>query len=144
MESTILLVEDNCDDVLIFKRAFKKADLTLALAVVNNGQEAIDYLLGRLAFRDRQYPLPCLIFLDLKTPLKTGFDVLDWLSKNEAMRTIPAVVLSSSDEPRDVDKALQLGARAYVVKPPIPEKLVELVDSFVISETLTSPVKAGK
>src|SRR4051812_1686814 len=115
MERPILLAEDNADDVLILRRMLKKARIVLSLTVVNDGQQAINYVAGNGSYQDRQaYPLPCLILLDLKMPHKTGLDVLEWLAQNQTTPPIPAVVLSSSDEHQDINKAIQLGAKAYL------------------------------
>jgi CheY-like chemotaxis protein len=127
----ILLAEDNSDDVLIFRRALRQAQVSCALTVVNDGQEAIDYLAGDGLYHDRQsYPLPSLILLDLKMPGKSGFDVLEWRRQNDLIRNIPAVVLTSSPEARDMDKANQLGASGYLLKPPTPEKLLEVLNGL--------------
>jgi CheY-like chemotaxis protein len=135
----ILLAEDNSDDVLILRRVLKKARVAETLTVVNDGQQAIDYLAGHGPYQDRQaYPLPCLILLDLKMPRKSGFDVLEWLSQNEVLSAIPAVVLSSSGEARDIDRAIRLGAKAYLCKPPDQEKLSELVKTACSSEPVAT------
>jgi len=132
MEPVILLAEDSNDDLLIFTRALKRAQITHTLVAVDTGQEVIDYLAGEGRYGDRNaYPLPSLILLDLKMPLKNGFDVLEWLMDTESLRDIPAVVLSSSDEPRDIERALQLGARTYLVKPPTAEMLLDVCNSLI-------------
>lgn len=137
--STILLVEDNSDDVLILKRVFKKARVSQTLTVAKDGQQAIDYLAGNAPYNDRQaYPLPCLILLDLKMPHKSGFEVLDWLRQNESLPAIPAVVLSSSDEQQDIERATRLGAKAYLCKPPSAEKIMEIVRMVCSSDLVAS------
>lgn len=129
--STILLVEDNSDDVLIFRRAIRRARITHRLVPLSNGQEAIDYLSGVGPYSDRlAHPWPVLILLDLKMPLRNGFDVLNWLgSADEFARNLPVVVLTSSDQMQDFERARQLGARAYMTKPPSPEELVRVLES---------------
>ena len=136
---TILLAEDNSDDVLILRRVLKKARIVQSLTVVNDGQQALDYLSGQGPYQDRQAnPLPCLILLDLKMPRKSGFDVLEWLSQNKSVLAIPAVVLSSSGEQRDIERAIQLGAKAYLCKPPSPEKITEIVNMACPKESFVS------
>ena len=125
---TILLVEDNPDDVFIFKRTVKAARITYQMKVLSNGQEAVEYLSPTGKFADREeHPLPFLIFLDLKMPFLDGFEVLSWIGSQAPLNGIPAVVLTSSAEERDRRKAAELGAKGYFVKPPKPETLKEML-----------------
>jgi CheY-like chemotaxis protein len=129
--STILLVEDNPNDVLLIQRAFRKANLASALQVVGDGDAAIAYLGGQIAFADRQrFPMPRLMLLDLKLPRRSGFEVLAWLRQHEQMKRLPVVVLSSSRESPDIAKAYDLGANSYLVKPVAPDDLLELVKAM--------------
>lgn len=116
---TVLLVEDDLNDIFLVKRAFKKARLRKPLQVVTDGQEAIHYLQGEAKYGDRDaYPLPTLIVMDIKMPLKSGFEVLEWVKTAEPpLRRIPVVIVSSSDNPADINRAYELGANAYMVKP---------------------------
>ena len=130
-DRSILLVEDNRDDVFLMKRALKRADIANPLYVVEDGQKAIDYLSGAGGYNDRgNYPLPAILFLDLKLPFKSGHEVLAWIREQEKFDTLVVVVLTSSDEPRDVSKCYELGANSYVVKPPTAEKLLDLARAF--------------
>jgi CheY-like chemotaxis protein len=129
--SIILLVEDNEDDVFLMKRALKEAGVTNPLYLVEDGQEATDYLGGQGQFSDRtRYPLPAVVFLDLKLPLKSGHDVLAWIRSQKMLESLVVVVLTSSDEPTDVSKSYELGANSYLVKPPTAEQLLDLAKSF--------------
>jgi CheY-like chemotaxis protein len=130
-EYSILLVEDDENDVFFFQRAMKDAQLQNPLSVARDGLEAIDYLSGNGAFADReQYPLPCLLILDLKMPRKSGLEVLEWLRSEPSLRTLPAIILSSSAQTTDIDRAYQLGANAFVVKPTTVGSRVELLRSI--------------
>src|ERR1043166_512878 len=116
--STILVVEDEHNDVFFLEYAFQTAGITNPLQAVEDGQQAIDYLAGKGKYADRsKYPLPCLILLDIKMPVKTGFDVLRWIQRQPALQAISVLVLPSSRERNDVNLAYQLGARSYLVKP---------------------------
>jgi CheY-like chemotaxis protein len=120
---TILLAEDEETDAIMFRFAMKSSGLTFPLVVARDGQEVVDYLSGLDPYGDRgKNPLPSLLVLDLKMPRITGFDVLSWL-KTRPDLDIPAVVLSSSSYPEDIQKAKKLGAREYFIK---PHSLVEL------------------
>jgi len=116
---TILLVEDDLNDIFLVKRAFKMARIENPLQVVTDGQEAIGYLRGEGKYENRQtYPLPKLIVMDIKMPRLTGFEVLEWVKgNNKTLRRIPTVIVSSSDNPADINRAYELGANAYMVKP---------------------------
>lgn len=117
-EHTILLVEDTADDVTLMLRSFKKAGVTARVSVVTDGEAAIHYLAGEGEYADRQaYPLPALVLLDLKLPKRTGFEVIEWVREQEGLRRVPIVVLTSSAESQDVQRAYDLGASSYLVKP---------------------------
>ena len=127
----LLLVEDNEDDVFLMKRALKGARVVNPLLVVEDGQQAVDYLGGAGKFADReQYPLPAVVFLDLKLPLLSGHDVLAWIRRQRELESVVVIVLTSSNEPSDLNRCYALGANSYVVKPPTPEQLEELAKAF--------------
>jgi CheY-like chemotaxis protein len=127
--SPILLVEDEPDDIFFMQRAFRRSGLDHPLLPLPDGEAAIQYLSGQREFSDRsRFPLPCLILTDLKMPLVNGFDLLAWLKTQPQLKDIPAIVLSSSDEPSDRVRAAELGAREYWVKPCQMDILVQLVE----------------
>jgi len=125
---TLLLVEDNADDVFFMKRAMATAGITHPLETAADGQAAIDYLAGKGEFADRQrFPLPFLMFLDLKLPHRSGLEVLEWVRSQPQLRTLIVLVLTSSREESDVTKAYTLGSNSFLVKPPSGLQLNELV-----------------
>lgn len=109
----LLLVEDNPHDVRLTLRAFRKAKMRNRVKVVTSGQEALEYLLTPKSTRRR----PHLILLDLNLPLIHGVEVLRQIKDNECTRSIPVVVLTASDEDRDMEECRRLGVAAYIVKP---------------------------
>lgn len=114
----ILIAEDSENDVFMLKRAFAQAGIEVPMQVVSNGEEAIAYLRGEGRFANREeFPLPDLFLLDLKMPRKNGFDVLEWLRQQPALAQMRVVVLTSSDEIRDVNRAYALGAASFLTKP---------------------------
>ena len=128
MNNTILLVEDDENDVFFMRRALQKANLELPMQVVMDGESAIDYLEGKGHYGDRAtHPLPAMVFLDLKLPYLHGFEVLGWIRKQPLLKGLPVIVLTSSPEDRDRQQAAELGARAYCVKPPTREMMLELL-----------------
>jgi len=124
---SILLVEDDEDDQFFMKIALEKAGIRDPLKIVNDGRQAIAYLSGDGEYADRAlFPLPTLIFLDLKMPYINGFGVLEWLRERGEFSNVPVIVLTSSPEERDQTHAYQLGARCYLLKPPTREMLLDV------------------
>jgi CheY-like chemotaxis protein len=116
---TILLVEDDENDVLFLKLAMEEAGVANPLQLAANGRQALEYLNGEGKYADRHaYPLPCLVLLDLKLPYVPGLEVLKRMRQHPALREIVVIVLTSSQEVSDVDEAYRLGTNAYVLKPP--------------------------
>lgn len=125
---TVLLVEDDENDVFFMERAFREADIITPLYVASDGREAIDYLSGKGKYTDRvKWPLPCLVLLDLKLPYVLGLDVLKWLRSHPEFKSIVVVVLTSSKQDSDIERAYALGANSYLVKPPDVQQLVGMV-----------------
>ena len=116
--STILIVDDEADDVSFIENAFRAIGVTDPIHAVHGGQEAIAYMLGQGKYSDRDtYAYPTFITIDLKMPGKDGFAVLEFIKKNPAWAIIPTVVLTSSDDLDDIKKAYMLGASSYHLKP---------------------------
>jgi CheY-like chemotaxis protein len=115
----VLLAEDNPDDAFIFQMMIKRSGLPQIVHWVQDGQQAIQWLSGTGEYSNREKcPMPDLLFLDLKMPLKSGFDVLEWLRNNGQIENLQVIILSSSDEKTDINRACQLGATTYFVKSP--------------------------
>lgn len=128
--TTVLLVEDEANDVFLMQRAVQKMNVPVLLHVAKDGEEAIAYLSGQHKYADRfLYPLPKLILLDINMPRKNGFEVLKWLKHDDTLTHIPVVMVTSSKVKTDVDKAHELGAVAYLVKPVGFEDLKYLLTS---------------
>jgi CheY-like chemotaxis protein len=114
----ILLVEDREDDIVLIQKSFKGAKIELALQIVRDGEEAISYLSGTGKYSNRaEYPLPWLVLLDLKMPRVDGFEVLQWIRNEPGLKSLTVVVLTSSEQIWDVNKAYALGANSFMVKP---------------------------
>jgi CheY-like chemotaxis protein len=126
---TVLIVEDNEDDFLLLKRAFSKAAIRAKLDWSRNGDEARHYLLA-LVERKAEEEYPVLILADLKMPQVDGFEFLRWLRSRSDLRRIPVVVLTSSNQGLDINRAYDIGANSYLVKPGRFEDLMELSHSL--------------
>ena len=117
MMGTVLLADDNEDDIFFVRYAFEAAGLEGTLIVVRDGEEVIDYLLGRRNYANREvFPEPDLLLLDVKMPKMNGFEVLGWLKTQPLGRELPTIVLSSSSQESDRRRAKSLGAAEYRVK----------------------------
>lgn len=128
---TILLVEDEQVDVMMIQRAFKKAQIGNPLQVVGDGDAAVAYLAGQPPYADREAsPFPILMLLDLKLPRRSGLEVLAWLRQQPEIRKLPVIVLTSSRESADVQRAYDLGANAYLVKPVEHQALCDMMHSL--------------
>lgn len=124
---TVLVADDDADDISLLKRAFLRAGLDVHLKVARDGEEVIQYLHGDAAYADRdEFPMPRLLLLDLKMPRTDGFEVLEWVRKQSDLRRLLVVVMTSSDEPQDVDRAYDLGANSFLRKPDDFTNLVKM------------------
>ena len=127
----ILLVEDNEDDIEITQMAFEQAKIRNNILVVRNGQEALDYLYGRGIYQDRKnYPMPRLMLLDINMPKKGGFETLEEMKKDDHLRLIPVIMLTSSRNEEDVARSYGKGAVAYIPKPVNHEDFMKTVEYF--------------
>jgi len=125
------VVEDDSNDVVLLQRAFQKAGLRDALRIVRDGEQAIHYLSGQGQYADRErFPLPFLVLLDLKMPRTDGFEVLEWVRAEPDLKRLLIVVLTSSHLQSDVDRAYELGANSYLVKPVEFTEMVNLIQRF--------------
>jgi CheY-like chemotaxis protein len=114
---SILLAEDNPNDVELTLTAFSEYNLVNEVFVVSDGEEALDYLYQRGRFKARPNGNPAVILLDLKMPKVDGLEVLRTIKQDEKLKSIPVVMLTSSREEPDLLRSYQLGVNAYVVKP---------------------------
>lgn len=118
MRKSILLVEDSHDAVELSLEALKNCVVPDRVNVAYDGAEAIEYLSGTGKYAGRNLnDLPDMVILDLRLPRKNGFEVLEWLKKNQATKRIPVVIMSVSNLPEDISKAYDLGANSYIRKP---------------------------
>ncbi len=125
---TILLVEDNPDDEILTIRALKKSNILNEVMVVRDGVEALDYLFGTGPYAGKDSnPLPQLILLDLKLPKVNGLEVLERVRTHERTRLLPVVILTTSDQERDLVDSYRLGANSYIRKPVDFNQFVEAV-----------------
>ncbi len=122
-DKTILLVDDSEDDVALTQRALKKNNIGNRMFVARDGREALDYLFGRgddegdKDNNNKRRRMPSVIFLDINMPKMNGFEVLKRIRADERTRLLPVLILTTSDEEKDLREGYRLGANSYICKP---------------------------
>lgn len=130
MSEMVLYAEDELNDQFLLERALKKLAFPVEIRFVNDGEKVIRYFMGEAEFADRErFPLPTVLFLDIKMPRVNGHEALQWLKNNDVFKRIPVVMISSSAVQADIDRAYELGASAYMVKSADMEGLAKLFKS---------------
>lgn len=113
----ILYVEDNQDEVDVFKRVIKRLSIPPTFTILTSGTEAIDFLLQQGTYQGQSVPMPRLVLVDLNLPGHSGFEVIQQVRATSRTRYLPLVVYSTSENPKDMRRAYELGANAYMIKP---------------------------
>lgn len=128
---TVLFVDDSENDMILMRRAFKKGEFRFSQQEVHNGEQAIAYLSGEGVYSDRsKYPLPSLVLMDLNMPMKSGFDVLQWIRTQPHLKRVSVMILTASQREEDVMRSFELGAASFLVKPSNLQALTDMVRSL--------------
>ena len=144
-DKTILLVEDNPDDEALTLRAFRKNRIKNTVAVVRDGEEALDYLFGSGAYEGRDAEdLPQVMLLDLKLPKIDGLEVLRRVRADPRTAMLPVVILTSSREEQDMVEGYRLGANSYVRKPVNFDEFIEAARQLGLYWLLLNEVPQGR
>jgi CheY-like chemotaxis protein len=129
---SILLVEDNPDNIELTLRAFRKSNTRHEVIVAHDGTEALDYVFGRGVYAGRDLnDMPAIILLDLQLPTINGFEVLRQVRTDERTKLLPVVILTTSGEREDIVRSYALGANSYVCKPVDFKQFIDLIQQLV-------------
>ena len=130
---TVLIVEDNPNDRVLFERGMKKAKLANQFQFAVDGRDAIDYLMGKGKYRDRtKYPLPALVLLDYHMPRLDGAEVVRWIRDQKQFRTLPIVMMTATADEWELKRASEAGADDYLRKPGDLAGMVRLIESLPV------------
>jgi CheY-like chemotaxis protein len=144
-EPVILLAEDDQNDVVMFRRAFAEFGIAAPIQVVSNGDEAIAYLKGTGRFSKRaEFPLPDILLLDLRMPRTNGFEVLEWTRTLPQFSAIRIVVLTTSGNVYDINRAYDLGATSFLVKPVDFREFRDAIQAMIQYWRLNQPGQSSR
>ena len=129
-EVSILIVEDDAGHARLIEKNLKRAKISNLITRVENGQEALDFLLSEGAFAGIERPSPLLVLLDLNMPVLDGYQVLERMKANPDTKKIPVVVLTTTDDAREVARCYQLGCSVYITKPVDYESFCEAIQQL--------------
>ncbi len=124
---TILLVEDDPGHALLIEKNLRRAGIANRILKLDTGQKAVDFLLKQGEYRNDVQPMPVLLLLDLNLPVLDGYQVLSIIKKDDRTRTIPIVILTTTDNPHEVARCYELGCNVYITKPVKYEKFSEAI-----------------
>jgi CheY-like chemotaxis protein len=128
----LLLAEDSFADLVLFRRAFDQINLVPTYYVVNDGELAIQYLKGAGQYTDRtKFPLPWLAVLDIHMPKLTGLEVLEWIRKESELKDLAVIMLSSTTDPADIQRAYDQGITAFLNKPVQADQLRTTINELI-------------
>jgi len=124
---TILLVEDDPGHARLIERNLRRAHITNDIVMLSDGQQAIDYLFKERAYREATHVMPLLMLLDLNLPQLDGYQVLERIKADERTRHIPVLILTTTDEPHEIERCYALGCNVYITKPVEYEQFAEAI-----------------
>jgi CheY-like chemotaxis protein len=143
LEVTILLVEDDPGHARLVEKNLRRSSIMNAIVTVSDGQSAIDYLFGEGQYATNKVALPMLVLLDLNLPVLDGYQVLQRIKADERTRQIPVVVLTTTDDQREVAKCYELGCNIYITKPVEYDQFSEAIRKLGLFLTVVT-VPAGE
>lgn len=127
MAIDLLMVEDNPDDVELALRAMRKSNAGNRIHIARNGKEALDFIFHEGEYEGKDIPTPGLILMDIKLPKVSGLEVLKRIKESPEKKKIPVIMLTLSEDKRDIDESYRLGANSYIIKPVGFSKFVDTI-----------------
>ena len=127
---SILLVEDDLGHARLIEKNLRRSMINNEIINLTDGQKAVDFLFGEGEYKDSRPPLPLLVLLDLNMPVLDGYEVLKRMKSNGRTKNVPVVILTSTDDPREVSKCYDLGCNVYISKPVDYEKFAEAIQKL--------------
>lgn len=126
-EVTILLVEDDPGHARLIEKNLRRSNITNEIVSVSDGQQAVDYLFGEGLYANAKRPSPMLVLLDLNMPVMDGYQVLKRMKQDEHIRRIPVIILTTTDDTREVQRCYDLGCNVYITKPVDYDQFAEAI-----------------
>jgi CheY-like chemotaxis protein len=126
-EISILIVEDDPGHARLIEKNLKRSKITNVITALSDGRQALDFLFGEGEFAGHAAPSPLLVLLDLNMPVLDGYQVLERMKADQRTRRIPVIVLTTTDDPREVSRCYELGCNVYITKPVDYEKFAEAI-----------------
>lgn len=126
-EVTILLVEDDPGHARLIQKNLRRANINNEIVALTDGQQAVDYLFSQGPYAGQKRPSPLLVLLDLNMPVLDGYQVLERMKANEQTKRIPVVILTTTDDTREVERCYNLGCNVYITKPVDYEQFAEAI-----------------
>ncbi len=126
-EVTILLVEDDPGHARLIQKNLRRSNITNEIVALTDGQQAVDYLFSQGPYAGQKRPSPLLVLLDLNMPVLDGYQVLERMKANEQTKRIPVVILTTTDDTREVERCYNLGCNVYITKPVDYEQFAEAI-----------------
>jgi CheY-like chemotaxis protein len=140
-DAIILLIEDDPGHALLIEKNLRRADIAYDIVVLDDGQQAVDYLLKQGVYATDEHPAPSVILLDLNLPVLSGYQVLKIIKNDDRTKRIPVVVLTTTDNPQEVARCYELGCNMYVTKPIEYDQFSDMIQRLT---TFLSIVKTPK
>ncbi len=126
-EVSIVLIEDNEGHARLIEKNLRRAAIANPIIKLEDGQRALDYLFGEQGYVNTLHPSPLLILLDLNLPVVDGYRVLKKMKSDERTKTIPVIILTTTDDIQEINRCYELGANVYITKPVEYEKFAEAI-----------------
>jgi CheY-like chemotaxis protein len=126
-EVTILLVEDDAGHARLIEKNLRRSNIYNEIIILSDGQQAVDFLFGQGPYAGQKRPSPLLVLLDLNMPVMDGYQVLERMKADDTTKRIPVVILTTTDDAREVERCYNLGCNVYITKPVEYEQFAEAI-----------------